>query len=103
VLRQQAGNTFTGDVFLYDESGELVAEAIGLHLTLAGREMLHKQARPFPDEWLYQVRWEPKPLPGDVALPQAGELAEEVAGKRPLSPPTTTWPSTRHFSRISMR
>jgi acyl transferase domain-containing protein len=78
VLRQQAGNTFTGDVFLYDESGELVAEAIGLHLTLAGREMLHKQARPFPDEWLYQVRWEPKPLPGDVALPQAGELAEEV-------------------------
>ncbi len=81
VLRQQAGNTFTGDVFLYDESGELVAEARGLHLTLAGREMLHKQARPFPDEWLYQVRWEPKPLPGDTALPQPAALAEEVSGQ----------------------
>ncbi len=80
-LQQQGGNTFTGDVYLYDESGDLVAEARGLHLTIAGRETLHKRERPFSEEWLYNVSWQPKPLPSETSLPQPDELAEVVSGK----------------------
>ncbi|MCB8984308.1 MAG: SDR family NAD(P)-dependent oxidoreductase [Ardenticatenaceae bacterium] len=81
TLHQQGGSTFTGDIYLYDEGGDLVAEARGLHLTLAGRDVLHKQARPFPDEWLYRVNWEAKPLPGESPLLPPGELAAQVSGQ----------------------
>ncbi len=105
---EQAGETFTGDVRLYAEDGALVAEALGLQLKRASRELLMRAVKPRFDEWLYRVEWQPRPLPlgqskrspaawaligGDaladavmVQLQQAGENVTRLAAGQ--TPPT---------------
>ncbi len=71
---------FTGHVRLFNSEGQLVAEVEGLHLKRAGREALLHAIRRRPDDWLYQVEWQPAtaaPLPAPAVL--AGEVAPRLA------------------------
>jgi len=74
-----ASETFTSDLSLYDEAGQLVAEATGLHLKAASRAALLR-ARPPTDDWLYEVRWQAQPLPGaaSAALAAPGAVAAAI-------------------------
>ncbi|WP_129674296.1 type I polyketide synthase [Candidatus Chloroploca sp. Khr17] len=65
---------FTGDMWIYDEEGTLVAEARGLHLKAASRTTLLRTPNRHASDWLYQVRWEPKPRVG-AAAPMASTAA----------------------------
>jgi acyl transferase domain-containing protein len=62
TLREHAGETFTGDIRLYDETGNLIAEAQGLQLKRASREALLRAVKPQFDDWFYAVEWQPQPL-----------------------------------------
>ena len=57
-----AGETFTGDIFLYDDEGRLVAEAHGLQLKRADRATLMRAVGRRPQDWTYAVEWQPQPL-----------------------------------------
>lgn len=49
--------TLVGDITLYNEAGQLVAEVIGLHIQyIQGRDRQH-----IIDNWLYHLAWEPAP------------------------------------------
>ncbi len=78
--------TFTAHISLYDEAGQLVAEASGLQLKRARREALLRVTRQRPTDWLYQVEWQEKPnrsAPALLAqqgnLPAPEAVAAEVA------------------------
>ena len=80
ILRQHEHGVFTGDIKLYGDDGALVAEVLGLHLTLASRTDLRRADRTPAEDWLYSVRWEPKPQPDLDAcrLPEPSNLAAAV-------------------------
>ena len=67
--------TFTGDARLYDERGELVAEALGLHLKRADRDALLRATRRVDEEWFYEVRWEACARKDGMAAPGPAEIA----------------------------
>ncbi len=69
VLRD-AGEGVSGDLRLFAESGEAVMDVEGLHLRRADREALLRGGRNDPDDWLYEMAWEPLPL-GRGEAPQA--------------------------------
>jgi NAD(P)-dependent dehydrogenase (short-subunit alcohol dehydrogenase family)/acyl carrier protein len=56
------GETFAGDIRLYDDAGALVAEALGLQLKRADRAALLRAVGRRPADWIYQVVWQPQPL-----------------------------------------
>ncbi len=65
-----APETLTGDLRLYDESGQLVAEVEGLAAKRATRDSLRRALRQGESaeawwEWLYEVQWAPQPLPAN--------------------------------------
>lgn len=62
----QVGTTFTSTISLYDENGQLVATATGVHLRTASRTTLLRANAPLHD-WLYEVCWEPRPLTSPLA------------------------------------
>jgi len=85
TLSEHAGETFTGDIRLYDEAGNLVADAQGLSLKRASRELLLRAVRPRFDDWFYHVEWQPRPLPlgirpssGWYILPDQGGMGHAV-------------------------
>ncbi len=49
-----------GDVFLLDESGQVLLEAQGLRLQRLERDARSGNQQEDLDDWLYEVRWEPK-------------------------------------------
>ncbi len=51
----------TGDIALFEESGQLVIELFGLEGREISREVLQQQSAATPD-WLYEVEWQPQPL-----------------------------------------
>jgi NAD(P)-dependent dehydrogenase (short-subunit alcohol dehydrogenase family)/acyl carrier protein len=63
VLVEQSGETFTGNIRLFDDSGALIAEAQGLQLKRANRELLMRAVKPRFDDWFYTVEWHPQALP----------------------------------------
>jgi acyl transferase domain-containing protein len=63
ILVEQTGETFTGNIRLFDESGTLIAEAQGLQLKRANRELLLRAVRPRFDDWFYNIEWQPKSIP----------------------------------------
>lgn len=73
------GEVFTGDVLLYNEDGQLVAEASGLYLKLASRDSLLRATRQYLNDWLYEVRWQPKPATGDAPRELASSQAVAAA------------------------
>jgi myxalamid-type polyketide synthase MxaB len=57
-----AKEALTGDLELFDETGQLVAELHGLHLKRATRQALRGALQKRFDDWLYEVAWRPKAL-----------------------------------------
>lgn len=51
----------SGDVVLYDEQGELVAEVRGLGLTRVHRAALRRMLQPDLHDWFYELRWRRQP------------------------------------------
>ena len=84
VLREASGaigETFTGDIQLFDDEGHLVAEAQGLHLKRATREALRRVVRKSQvEDWLYEVQWQPKPLGASALTPR------QIADSRATEP-----------------
>jgi acyl transferase domain-containing protein/NADPH:quinone reductase-like Zn-dependent oxidoreductase/short-subunit dehydrogenase len=70
--------TFTVDVRIADETGRVVAEISGLLFRKAGREVLERALEGKLPEWLYDVRWEDKPLVGE--LPSVASGNEQATG-----------------------
>ena len=65
VLRSRdelARDSFTGDIKLFAESGEVIAEIEGLHIRRAPREALLSLAFGDVGDWFYQVAWRSKAL-----------------------------------------
>ena len=63
VLRpgyEAGGETFVGDITLHDEAGHLVGEILGIHLKVAGRDVLRRAVRQGGNDWLYEVEWQPE-------------------------------------------
>jgi acyl transferase domain-containing protein/SAM-dependent methyltransferase len=84
TLRQASagsGETFGGDVRLYDEDGRLVAEVLGLQLKLASREALARVVRRQSGDLLYEVSWQPAPHTDALAtsLTRPSAVAAQVA------------------------
>ena len=52
-----------GEVFLLDESGQVLLEAQGLRLQRLERDAGRENEQEHLDDWLYEVRWEPKEIP----------------------------------------
>jgi acyl transferase domain-containing protein len=83
--------TLVGDLRLFDEGGQLVAELEGLSLRRATPEALHRAVEPPSAEWLFEVAWRPQPLAGEatgeavartgkwLVLADHGGLGEELA------------------------
>lgn len=62
----QDADSYSGDVRIYDESGELIAELLGLRLRLLTRG--GHAARTMPvrvpaDDWIYELRWQVRSAP----------------------------------------
>jgi acyl transferase domain-containing protein/acyl carrier protein len=63
TLVEQVGETFTGNIRLLDDAGNLVAEVQGLQLKRATRDLLLRAVRPRFDDWFYALEWQPRFLP----------------------------------------
>jgi acyl transferase domain-containing protein/acyl carrier protein len=75
--------TFTGQIRLFDESGQLVAEVEGLHLKRAGREAMMQSTRRRAGDWLYQVQWEAKAQPALHLQPDYLPAPSQLAAQTP--------------------
>jgi NADPH:quinone reductase-like Zn-dependent oxidoreductase/acyl carrier protein len=53
------GDTLKGDVFLIDEEGQVVLEALGFRIQRVERE-LQNAGEENLDDWLYRIQWEPQ-------------------------------------------
>ncbi len=66
LLRQREKtdpNALTGDVRIFDPSGQVVAEVTGLRYKRVSREALLEtgpRRQDAPDNWLYEISWQPK-------------------------------------------
>jgi acyl transferase domain-containing protein/acyl-CoA synthetase (AMP-forming)/AMP-acid ligase II/acyl carrier protein len=68
--------TLAGDVHFLDEAGRVRVEVQGLRLQRVDQDL--QAALPKnPDEWLYELQWQPKPLP----VPSLDPLPEEQRGR----------------------
>ncbi len=56
AVRQLSGELLTGDVYLMDDSGQLLMAARGLSL-----QRLERHDQEETDHWLYEAVWEPQP------------------------------------------
>ena len=85
-MRGAVGETFTGDIHLFDDVGRLVADAHGLHLRRATRAALHRALQQASrDEWLYAVQWQPRDMttPMSVAPSEVPPVAQIAARIQP--------------------
>lgn len=57
--------TLTGDIHLFNEHGEIIAQVEGLRLKRAPRATLKRliSQSTLPTDWLYSVTWQSQPLP----------------------------------------
>ncbi len=87
VLGLRHGEELTADLRLFDGAGAPIAEIQGLRLRrFRGEALQGTRSKPHLD-WLYEVRWEPKPRPSIempanaryVLLCDRGGLGEEIA------------------------
>jgi acyl transferase domain-containing protein len=64
--------TFTADVQVLEDTGAVLAELSGVLFRRVGRDVLKRAFGARTDDWLYQLRWDRKPLPSirvEVAEP----------------------------------
>jgi NADPH:quinone reductase-like Zn-dependent oxidoreductase/acyl carrier protein len=78
VLRSgmtSGSDSLEGDVHVFDEKGQIVAELLGLRLTRLSHDTKRSPSVNL-DDWLYRLIWQPKPHPEDaqvngrIAIPQ---------------------------------
>jgi acyl transferase domain-containing protein/acyl carrier protein len=62
IRRQDSSNPETriGDLRLFDDAGQVIAEIEGLHVKRAKREVLRQFAQKNLNNWLYEVEWQPR-------------------------------------------
>jgi acyl transferase domain-containing protein/acyl carrier protein len=62
IRRQDSSNPETriGDLRLFDDAGQVIAEIEGLHVKRAKREVLLQFAQKNLNNWLYEVEWQPR-------------------------------------------
>ncbi|MCB9457865.1 MAG: polyketide synthase dehydratase domain-containing protein [Anaerolineaceae bacterium] len=73
--RDDNQETFSGDVRLFDEGGQLIGEVTGLQLKRAGKDVLMRFAQQRPGDWLYQVEWLPKAQTAASGVSPLAEMA----------------------------
>jgi NADPH:quinone reductase-like Zn-dependent oxidoreductase/SAM-dependent methyltransferase len=85
-----SAETITGDLWLYDEGGQLVAEVEGLRARRATLDSLRRALRGAGSaetwrEWLYEVQWTPQALPALQESQPAGAAGPvrlaDIAGR----------------------
>ncbi len=81
----QHQETFSGDLRVVDEHGNIIAEIVGIHFKRANQDILLNLAQTQIEDWLYEVDWLPledvqhdSPL---IDLPQPAQMAEELYPK----------------------
>jgi len=52
-----AGETFTGDIRMFDRDGKLVGSIDGLRFKRADSQALRRVVGQAPSDWLYEIRW----------------------------------------------
>lgn len=57
------GETLVGDLWLFDQDGEVIAELEGLHLKRIQRHTLERLMRPNYNDLLYETAWQSESLP----------------------------------------
>jgi acyl transferase domain-containing protein/acyl carrier protein len=67
-----------GDVRVLDADGRVIAALEGVHLRRARPESLARARAGGPDDWIYQVEWQP-------AVPRAAHAASELAAPSALA------------------
>ncbi len=73
--------TFTADIHLYTDSGQLLAELNGISLKRARPEMLFRSHLARIQELLYDIEWQPRPYPiqeDQIVLLSPGEIEERL-------------------------
>ena len=68
-----------GDVFLLDESGQVLLEASGLRLQRIEHDARRENEQEDLDDWLYEVRWEPKELPEQDKAPDTSSPGQRAS------------------------
>ncbi|CAI7975412.1 Polyketide synthase [Frankia sp. Hr75.2] len=86
--RLRSGGRFTGqtvvcDVTLLDEDGAVRGAIDGLLLKRVPRATVERSWSAGTDEWLYDVRWRPLPLPPAADRPRAGTAGEAGSAGSP--------------------
>jgi acyl transferase domain-containing protein/protein-L-isoaspartate O-methyltransferase/acyl carrier protein len=94
LLRPIAGGTqdmLVGDLTLFDEAGDVIAELQGIHLKRAAPETLLRATKERFDNWLYELEWQLKPHSGHELprlvpdyIPSLAQIAERVQLQVPL-------------------
>ena len=69
-------NTLEGDVRLFNEAGQVVAEILGLRLARLGSDT-RRASQVNPNDWLYKLEWQPQALP---------QIEETLIGNEPSRP-----------------
>ena len=64
--------TFVGDVWLFDENGQIVVEVSGLHFKRAPQDILLRSQENEKRSWFYRVEWRSKGPETAAAQPLAG-------------------------------
>ena len=75
------GETVTADVLLLNEQGEVVAQVLGISLKRAAQNDLLRLAQSRLEDWLYEVAWEPAPLPVETVEAEDGWCPTLPAGQ----------------------
>lgn len=80
IKEQLNKETFSGNLRVFDENGQIVAEVFGLVIKRAPREALLYATKKHLNDWLYEVEWQPQnrlhPIVGALAsdyIPQSLE------------------------------
>ncbi|HET6890349.1 MAG TPA: type I polyketide synthase [Pyrinomonadaceae bacterium] len=67
-------DTLSGNICLFDESGEVLAEVEGLYFRLGSSEILHQADKRYLNDCLFEIQWQQSPLlnPESKATKQTG-------------------------------
>ena len=108
------GETLAGDVFLIDDEGHIVLEALGFQIQRVERDV-QVNAEADLDDWLYTVRWEAQTRPeyperqskslpraergGEGTLPEEEQAPAEAPGSWVIFAPESSSPESSKDNR----
>ena len=71
------GEVFSGDIWLYDDDGQIVAEIKGLQLKRASGAALARATGLDPDNWFYDIQWREQETAASKGEGQGFDLAAD--------------------------